>query len=75
MIQPTRRHQSLGVRQSIEVADSDEACKSALESSREHHLRLTKTRIVKRLASIEESVAEVRRWAQKPSHPLIARSS
>jgi predicted nucleic acid-binding Zn-ribbon protein len=75
MIQPTQREIAAAIRvleslrQSIDAADSDEARKSAPESSQERHLRLTKSRIVERLASIEESVAELRRWAQELSQP------
>ena len=75
MVQPTQREIAAAIRvleclrQSIDAADSDEVRKSAPESSQERHLRLTKSRIVERLASIEESVAELRRWAQELSQP------
>jgi len=75
MIQPTQREIAAAIRvldslrQAIDAADSDEARQSAPERSQERHLRLTKSRIVERLASIEESVAELRRWAQELSQP------
>lgn len=75
MVQPTQREIAAAIRvleslrQSIDAADSDEGRKSAPETSQERHLRLTKSRIVERLASIEESVAELRRWAQELSQP------
>ena len=75
MVQPTQREIAAAIRvleslrQSIDAADSHEARKSAPESSQERHLRLTKSRIVERLASLEESVAELRRWAQELSQP------
>lgn len=75
MIQPTQREIAAAIRvldslrQSIDAADSDEARKSVPETSQERHLRLTKSRIVERLSSIEEIVAELRRWAQELSQP------
>lgn len=75
MIQPTQREIAAAIRvleslrQSIDAADSDEARKSAPETSQELHLRLTKSRVVERHANIEESVAELRRWAQELSQP------
>lgn len=71
MIQPNHREIAAAIRiltslgQAIDDADSSEARKAAPESSQERHRRLTKSRIVERLASIEESIAELRRWSQE----------
>jgi predicted nucleic acid-binding Zn-ribbon protein len=70
MIQPTQRKiaaaiRGLGsLRESIDALDTEEARRRALESSQERHLRSTKSRIVERLARIENSVAKLRRWAR-----------
>ena len=77
MIQPTQREIAAAIRvleslrQSIDVADTNEARRSAPENSQERHIRLTKSRIVERLASIEESVAELRCWAQELNQPQV----
>ncbi len=57
------------LRRSIDDADSEEGRKHAPETSEQLQARMARSRVVERLASIDESVTELRRW----SHQLNAR--
>ena len=79
MKQPTHREIASAIivlqalSRKLDDADSEEARRNAPESSMDRHERLNKSRLVERLASIEESVAELRCWEQEINHSQSTR--
>ncbi len=53
------------LRQQLDANDDREARQQHRETSQEMHQRMTQSRIVERLASVDESIVELRQWAQK----------
>jgi hypothetical protein len=59
------------LRYAVDDADAEEWRKAAPESSEEMQARMARSRVVERLASIDESIKELERWA----HQLQQRQS
>jgi hypothetical protein len=61
------------LRHSVDDADAEEGRKVAPETSEEMHARMARSRVVERLASIDESIMELERWAQQLEQRQVRR--